>query len=196
MPAIEKFVRIFAMTVPAFLAREKPISRKANPACMNMTSTPATITHIELIPTESGMPLLPTACMRSASGRDMQPPCLDVLMVDFGGPIDIGHGSEKEAGVFAPRSKTAAYAAIRGVSHAGQVPARAMGGTGPRLPGTGARRGFGRGDRARASDELHRQWRPRHRGARARGLGHEGDAHRRDGGAGRQGGLLGAPARS
>src|SRR3954454_9281736 len=44
--AIEKFVRIFATTVPAFLAREKPISRNAKPACMNITSTPATITHI------------------------------------------------------------------------------------------------------------------------------------------------------
>ena len=37
--AIEKFVRIFATTVPAFLPREKPISRNAKPACMNITST-------------------------------------------------------------------------------------------------------------------------------------------------------------
>ena len=36
--AIEKFVRIFATTAPAFLPREKPISRKAKPACMNITS--------------------------------------------------------------------------------------------------------------------------------------------------------------
>ena len=49
--AIEKFVRIFATTVPAFLPREKPISRNAKPACMNMTSSAATITHIELMPT-------------------------------------------------------------------------------------------------------------------------------------------------
>jgi hypothetical protein len=57
--AIEKFVRIFATTVPAFFCREKPISRKANPACMNITTMPATITHIELKPTESGKtPLL------------------------------------------------------------------------------------------------------------------------------------------
>src|SRR5215216_302678 len=66
MAAIEKFVRIFAITVPAFFAREKPISRNAKPACMNITRTPATITHIELIPTESGMPFLPTASIRSA----------------------------------------------------------------------------------------------------------------------------------
>ena len=55
--AIEKFVRILATTVPAFLPREKPISRKAKPACMNMTKQPATITQSELMPTESGSPL-------------------------------------------------------------------------------------------------------------------------------------------
>ena len=57
--AIEKFVRIFAITVPAFLPREKPISRNAKPACMNITKQPAMITHSELIATESGRtPLL------------------------------------------------------------------------------------------------------------------------------------------
>src|SRR5512132_3392380 len=57
--AIEKFVRILATTVPAFLPREKPISRKAKPACMNITKQPAMITHSELIATESGRtPLL------------------------------------------------------------------------------------------------------------------------------------------
>src|SRR5215211_1485857 len=50
---MEKFVRIFATTVPAFFPRENPISRKANPACMNMTRHPATITQVELMPTES-----------------------------------------------------------------------------------------------------------------------------------------------
>src|SRR3954447_24783847 len=124
MPAIEKFVRIFAITVPAFLARENPISRNANPACMNITSTPATITQSELIPIESGMPFLePTASMRSASGRDIQPPCWDAPMFDLAAQSDIGQRSEMEAGDFAPRSKTAAYAAFRGVPHPGQVPA-------------------------------------------------------------------------
>ena len=52
--AIEKFVRIFATIVPAFFCREKPISRSMNPACMNITTMPATITHIVLRPTESG----------------------------------------------------------------------------------------------------------------------------------------------
>ena len=51
--AIEKLVRIFATTVPAFFAREKPISRKAKPACMKITSRAATITQIELIATLS-----------------------------------------------------------------------------------------------------------------------------------------------
>src|SRR5690349_10140079 len=47
---IEKLVRIFATTVPAFFCRENPISRNAKPACMNMTSTPATITQVVLSP--------------------------------------------------------------------------------------------------------------------------------------------------
>jgi hypothetical protein len=38
--AIEKFVRIFAITVPAFFPRENPISRNAKPACMNITRQP------------------------------------------------------------------------------------------------------------------------------------------------------------
>src|SRR4051812_6271062 len=77
IPAIEKFVTILAMTVPAFFARENPISRNAKPACMNMTRQPATITQSELIPTESGIPFFePTASIRSATGRDMQPPWL------------------------------------------------------------------------------------------------------------------------
>src|SRR5882757_1055098 len=46
--AIEKLVRILAIPVPAFFPREKPISRKAKPACMNITSTPATITQVVL----------------------------------------------------------------------------------------------------------------------------------------------------
>ena len=47
-------MRIFATTVPAFLPREKPISRKAKPACMKNTSSPATTTQIELIATLFG----------------------------------------------------------------------------------------------------------------------------------------------
>src|SRR2546423_14456395 len=137
------------MTVPAFFARENPISRNANPACMNITKQAATITQIELIPIESGMPfLLPTASMRSASGRDMQPPWLDVLIVDFWPEIDIGQRSEMQAGVFAPRSKTAAYAPVRGLPHAREVAARIVGGTGPGLPGKGAGSGLRAGDRA------------------------------------------------
>ena len=43
---IEKLVRILTTPRPAFFAREKPTSRNRNPACMNMTSTPATITQV------------------------------------------------------------------------------------------------------------------------------------------------------
>src|SRR3954454_22373072 len=66
MAAIEKFVRIFAITVPAFLPREKPISRNAKPACMNITSTPATITQVELMPTVSESLPAPAASIVSA----------------------------------------------------------------------------------------------------------------------------------
>src|SRR5919197_6277341 len=60
--AIEKLVRIFATTVPAFLARENPISKKAKPACMNITSEPATITQMVLMPTEgSSLPSMDSA---------------------------------------------------------------------------------------------------------------------------------------
>ena len=44
--AIEKLTTIFAIPMPAFFPREKPISRKANPACMNITRTAATSTHV------------------------------------------------------------------------------------------------------------------------------------------------------
>src|SRR3954470_4973302 len=52
--AIEKLTRIFAITVPAFLPREKPISRNAKPACMNITRMPATSTQTELMATSAG----------------------------------------------------------------------------------------------------------------------------------------------
>ena len=69
MRAIEKLTRIFAITVPAFLPREKPISRKAKPACMNITRMPATSTQTELIPTSIGsLPSLARSrVLRSAS---------------------------------------------------------------------------------------------------------------------------------
>src|SRR5690606_9560072 len=44
--AIEKFIRTFAITEPAFLARTKPISRNAKPACMNITSRAETTTQV------------------------------------------------------------------------------------------------------------------------------------------------------
>src|SRR3954451_17612016 len=66
MAAIEKFARTFAITVPAFLPRLKPISRNAKPACMNITSTPATITQVELMPTVSASFPAPAASKVSA----------------------------------------------------------------------------------------------------------------------------------
>src|SRR3954451_774345 len=66
MAAIEKLASTFATTVPAFLPREKPISRNAKPACMNITSTPATITQVELMPTVSASLPAPAALKVSA----------------------------------------------------------------------------------------------------------------------------------
>src|SRR3954447_1345271 len=66
MAAIEKFASTFAITVPAFLPRENPISRNAKPACMNITSTPATITQDELMPTVSASLPAPAASKVSA----------------------------------------------------------------------------------------------------------------------------------
>ena len=40
--------------MPAFFARENPISRNAKPACMNITSRAATMTQIELIASAVG----------------------------------------------------------------------------------------------------------------------------------------------
>src|SRR3954447_14877346 len=51
---IAKLTRIFATIVPAFLPREKPISRNAKPACMNITRMPATSTQTELMATSAG----------------------------------------------------------------------------------------------------------------------------------------------
>ena len=70
--AMPKFVRIFATTVPAFLALEKPISRKANPACMNITSEPARTTHRVLMPTDwSSLPAI--ALFRSVASANAVP---------------------------------------------------------------------------------------------------------------------------
>ena len=42
-----KFMDIVCM---AFLARVKPVSTRAKPACMNMTRKPATSSHVKLMP--------------------------------------------------------------------------------------------------------------------------------------------------
>ena len=54
------------MIVPAFLPREKPISRKAKPACMKNTNRPATITQMVLMPTLCSSPWFPARSYRSA----------------------------------------------------------------------------------------------------------------------------------
>ena len=117
-------MRIFATTVPAFLPREKPISRNAKPACMNITSTPATITQIELMPTVSGS--LPVACRVERVGqrrRRQQPAASDAsaeratsrerlmmsswssvatAVVGRGGPACLWPGVERSRGAVSP----------------------------------------------------------------------------------------------
>ena len=67
-PAIEKFVKILATTVPAFLPREKPISRNAKPACMNITKQAATTSQSVLIAADCGKgPRVPSWRIVSAS---------------------------------------------------------------------------------------------------------------------------------
>src|SRR6201991_2236402 len=65
MAAIEKLTRFFAIMFPSFFPREKPISRKAKPACMNMTRQPAMNTQRELMATSAGN-LPATDCARSS----------------------------------------------------------------------------------------------------------------------------------
>src|SRR5947207_10573572 len=45
MDATERLARILGTTVPAFFMREKPTSRRRNPACMNNTRTAAATTQ-------------------------------------------------------------------------------------------------------------------------------------------------------
>ena len=77
--AIEKLVRIFATTVPAFFALENPISRNANPACMNITRQPARTTHMVLMPTElSSFPAI--AFVRSVESANAAPGATSIAM--------------------------------------------------------------------------------------------------------------------
>ena len=59
-------MRIFATPVPAFFEREKPISSRAKPACMNSTSTAARNTSIVFSGTVSPNTPLPDASRVSA----------------------------------------------------------------------------------------------------------------------------------
>jgi hypothetical protein len=47
--AIERLMKILAITAPAFFMRERPVSSIAKPACMKMTRTAASTTQIVLM---------------------------------------------------------------------------------------------------------------------------------------------------
>src|SRR5436190_11034338 len=126
--AIEKLVRIFATTVPAFLPREKPISSSAKPACIQITSSAATTTQIELIGTLSGRTPCENASEVSAyapagasSAPAIAPPSANRIFRNVIGPPRSGITSRSvgadRAGVFGPVSKVlrSAFAEGRGV---------------------------------------------------------------------------------
>src|SRR4051812_45373770 len=161
MAQIEKLTRIFATTVPAFLPREKPISRKAKPACMNMTRMPATSTQTELSPTSIGsLPLfarssvLPSASAApgtasSASSPAPKPAAQRVLRIRP--PLSNSIVEEDRGGAISrhcPRVEDSIGAVVptveRGFSHlynqygdvvAGGAPARLQGAREARLRG-------------------------------------------------------------
>ena len=76
---IEKLVRILAITVPAFFWREKPISRKAKPACMNMTRTPATMTQSVFDADGGGMAARDMPSSVGAGRRRVVVACVEIL---------------------------------------------------------------------------------------------------------------------
>src|SRR3954453_15618786 len=47
MAQIDRLIRIVGTIVPTFFCLEKPISRNMKPACMNRTSTAATMTQVD-----------------------------------------------------------------------------------------------------------------------------------------------------
>ena len=61
---IDRLMRIFPITAPAFFMRDRPTSSIAKPACMNRTRIAATTTQIELIAMSCGV----TSCAAARPG--------------------------------------------------------------------------------------------------------------------------------
>src|ERR687893_2507559 len=66
--AMARLTRILATTLPTFFIREKPTSSIANPACMNNTSTAATITQTVSSASESSAVEGPS-CAKASPGN-------------------------------------------------------------------------------------------------------------------------------
>src|SRR5256885_11235034 len=97
-------MRIFATPAPAFFIREKPISRNAKPACMNITSTPATITQVVLTADVVSDSVGPSAAPATAGKASMahtapQRASTARLLIDSPpGPGYVGQGMDRRAG--------------------------------------------------------------------------------------------------
>src|SRR2546423_1461036 len=110
-------MRIFATPAPAFFMREKPISSRANPACMNITRMPATITQVVSTADAVSGRLGPAAAAaagtpsRTASAPAPAPPTSPLLAGGGragpggrraeGGELFLGEGRERSARVAA-----------------------------------------------------------------------------------------------
>ena len=70
---IDRLMRIFPITAPAFFMRDSPTSSIAKPACMNRTRIAATTIQIELTPTsapDAGSPPAGPAATAASAGAD------------------------------------------------------------------------------------------------------------------------------
>src|SRR6266850_7826618 len=83
-------MKFIIMVWPAFLARVKPVSASAKPACMNMTRKPATSTHTKLIDTR----LWPT---KSATSSSVGLPAV-LAVTSATPPVAVPAGSGLEGG--------------------------------------------------------------------------------------------------
>ena len=76
-------MKFIAIVWPAFLARVKPVSAMANPACMNMTRKPQTRVHTMLIETLA----FPTASATFAASGSFAP--IVLMSLSVGAPADM-----------------------------------------------------------------------------------------------------------
>ena len=89
MPYTMKFM---VMVWAAFLARVKPVSTSAKPACMNITRKPASRTHTKFRATRVCPTAAPISCERGGAGD------LGRHVLDTSGGAAVGIGREEQGG--------------------------------------------------------------------------------------------------